>query len=272
MTWAGLRRHWGTALFVVLSLGYLGWLWAKSAYGLTPCPEGVQRHAVIEATGETCPSVGRMNGVKLAVPQHYLLGPKGYKGVDIWNAESWAKRPKTNSFDNEWDNFAIRLRLTNFKPIETFKDKADYGKLGSIIGPPPPENRWIHVGIRALDKPYTFENTVRLWLKDDAKRGPFTKQADEWSLKHYLSEQPLGPRQSKWEFLYDEAFSTFLSCERVVLIDPPHTPGASCQLSFSLPDIQASIEIDNFGDRSDLARWPEIQSEVLRVLRSFIVP
>ena len=98
---------------------------------------------------------------------------RAYKGIDIWNAESYKKRPQTNSFDNELDNFAIRIRLTNFKPVETFKDRDDYGKLGSLIGVPPPENRWIHVGVKALYKHGTFQDTVSRWRKDEKGWGPF---------------------------------------------------------------------------------------------------
>lgn len=90
-----------------------------------------------------------------------------YKGIDIWNTESYKKRPQTNSFDNELDNFAIRIRLTNFKPVETFKDRDDYGKLGLLIGVPPPENRWIHVGVKALDMHGTFQDTDSRWRKDE---------------------------------------------------------------------------------------------------------
>jgi len=96
-----------------------------------------------------------------------------YKGIDIWNVESYKERPQTNSFGNELDNFAIRIRLTNFKPVETFKDRDDYGNLGSLIGVPPPENRWIHVGVKALDKHGTFQDTVSPWRKDEKGWGPF---------------------------------------------------------------------------------------------------
>lgn len=267
-----LRKHWLISLFITTSIGFLIWPWVNFRYGQTPCPPGVARHAPHAITHETCPSLGKMNGVKLAIPQHYLLGPKGYKGIDIWNAESYKKHPQTNSFDNELDNFSIKIRLTNFKPIETIKDSEDYGKMGSLIGVPPSDNRWIHVGIRALDRPYTFERTVELWLRDDAKRGPFVRHSDEWEMTRYISTRIPKPFVGSWEFLYDKTFSTFSTCEHIVQIYPPHAPQEICKLNFSLQELQAAIDVDGFGERSDLARWPEIERELRKVIQSFIVP
>ena len=267
-----LRANWLTSLFVVSSISFLVWRWADYAYGQTPCPSGVARHAPHEVTHETCPSLGRMNGVKLAIPQHYLLGPKGYKGVDIWNAESYKNRPRTNSFDNDLDNFAIRIRLTNFKPIETRTDRDDYGKLGSLIGVPPMENRWIHVGITSQTFTGSFARSVQLWLKDDAKRGPFSPASDFWGLKRYLSAQPRTPTNSQWEFFHDPAFETFARCENVLQRYPPHAPREACKLEFFIPELKALVDIDSFAERADLDRWPEIEREVRKVIQSFIVP
>jgi hypothetical protein len=267
-----LRAHWFTSLFVILGVGFLIWRWADWAYGQTPCPPGVTRHAPHEVSHETCPSLGRMNGVKLAIPQHYLLGPKGYKGIDIWNAESYKKRPKTNSFDNELDNFAIRIRLTNFKPIETLKDKDDYGELGSLLGVPPLENRWIHVGITAVDRRYTFEGTVGLWLKDEAHWGPYSSQPDVWGLKRYLSQQVPAPHKHQWEFMHDAKFEVFATCEHIFPLYPPHDLREACKLEFFVPELKAFIDVAGLRARTDLARWPEIEREVRKVIQSFIVP
>jgi hypothetical protein len=219
-----------------------------------------------------------MNGVKLAIPQHYLLGPKGYKGIDIWNAESYKKRPQTNSFDNELDNFAIKIRLTNFKPIETSKDRDDYGKLGSLIGAPPPENRWIHVGIKTVNSPYDFERTVQLWLKDEPGWGPFVGQPESWKLKHYVSTQvptvddKTWHQTKQWEFFYDPvSWTTFISCQNDI-VPTTHRQIKQCQQQFFLPGIQAIINVDTLYDAADLARWPEIEQEVRKVIQSFIVP
>ncbi len=267
-----LRAHWLTSLLVVSSLGFLVWRWADYAYGTTPCPSGVARHAPHEVTHETCPSLGRMNGVKLAIPQHYLLGPKGYKGVDIWNAESYKKRPKTNSFDNELDNFAIRIRLTNFKPIETRKDRDDYGELGALIGPPPLENRWITVGI--IGQPFTgsFERSVQLWLKDDAQRGPFSPPSGAWGLTRHTSQQIPAPYKHQWEFMYDAKFEIFATCEHIFPLYPPHDLKAACKLEFFVPELKALIDVSGLREHAELARWPEIEREVRKVIQSFIVP
>lgn len=273
-----LRKHWLVSLFVIVGGSYLFWRWADSNYGTTPCPPGVIRHAPHAITHETCPVAAQINGVKLAIPQHYLLGPKGYKGIDIWNAESYKKRPRTDSFDNELDNFAIKIRLSNFKPIVTFKDQVDYSSLGSLIGVPPPENRWIHVGIKTINSPYDFERTVQLWLRDKAKRGPFVLRPDSWKLKHYVSIQVPTVDDKTWaqtkqmEFFYDpNHWTTFISCQNAV-VPTTHRQVKQCQLQFFLPTIQAIVNVDTLYDATDLARWHEIEREVREVIQSFIVP
>jgi hypothetical protein len=271
-----LLTHCLTSLFITVSLGFLVWRWVDFAYGQTTCPVGVTRHAPHEITHETCPAIAKMNGVKLAIPQHYLLGPKGYKGVDIWNAESYKKRPEIYSFDNELDNFAIKIRLTNFKPIETFIDRESYSTHRPHIGPYPPEKRWIHVGIKALDPKNTveatFKQTVQRWLKDDAERGPFLEQPEIFGLTRYLSTQTARPFVHKNEFLHDPEFSIFATCEHIVQISVPHEPRINCELNFRLPDLHASINIDGFTEFSDLARWSEIKLEISKIIHNFIVP
>ncbi len=265
------RRHWVTSLFITASIGFLVWRCADFTYGQTPCPTGVAPHAPHEVTHETCPSLGRMNGVKLAIPQHYLLGPKGYKGVDIWSAESYKKRPQTESFDNELDNFAVRIRLINFKPIETFKDTDDYGKLGSLIGVPPPENRWIHVGIEADDRDLDFKTTVAGWLKDEAGWGPFVAQPEVWGLKRYLSSEQPSPDKTQWEFFYNDQSTVFANCQNNLMKYPPYGRLAFCKLQFFAPELRAKIIVSNIQNREDLARWAEIEREVRKVIQSFIV-
>jgi hypothetical protein len=267
-----LRAHWLISLFVTASIGFFIWQWTDFMYGQTPCPPGVARHAPHEITHETCPSLGRMNGVKLAIPQHYLLGPKGYKGIDIWNAESYKKRPQTNSFDNELDNFAIKIRLTNFKPIETTKDRDDYGNRSSPAGPAPVENRWIHVGIEANGYSQSFQPTVNRWIKDEKGWGPFKPVTDQWGMVRYLSAQLVTPTSSQWEFLHDPNFATLVICEHMLLRYPPHTPSLSCELMFFLHETKALIKVSGLNASADLARWPEIEREVRKVIQSFIVP
>ena len=273
-----LRRHWLISLFVAAGIGLLVWRWADFAHGQTPCPPGVARHARHEVTRESCPSLGQMNGVKLAIPQHYLLGPRGFKGIDIWNAESYKKSPKTNSFDNELNNFAIRIRLTNFKPIENFRDQDDYRKLGSLIGVPSPQDRWIHVGIDVNRYSHSFQPAVIRWIKDEAGWGPFIEQPDRWGLKHYLSKQSPAVddttwhQTTQWEFFYNSlSWTTFITCKNSI-VPTVHRHIKLCELAFFIPEIQALVKVDTLFDDVDLARWPEIKREVSKVIQSFIVP
>jgi hypothetical protein len=143
------------ALPLVIGLGVIGLVYTADYLRVQVKPEswcvpGAPRHAPHAITGETCPVVGNMGGVKLANPQHYLLGPKACKGVDIWDAKSWENRPKNPTFENEFDYFAIKIRLNNFKPIETRKDWEDFVKKDKTLAIQDFESRWIYVGFENL--------------------------------------------------------------------------------------------------------------------------
>ena len=224
-----------------------------------------------------------MGGKRLAIPQHYLFGIKAYKGVDIWNAESWAKRPKNPTMESELDDFAIAIRLSDFRPRETSRDEADYRRLGSFIDVPPPENRWIEVGFVARGvrdmslADMNFKTTVQRWLRDEHNPpwGPFVRQPDIRGLTHYASVQP--PRlvltaEPHREFFFDpDGYGTFISCETVVRPPPQNDLSTHCQHSFFLPGIKARVEVDGVRDKADLARWKEIEANIRRIVHSFIV-
>lgn len=272
-----LRQRWLFSLLVTASLAFLVWRWADIHYGRSDCPRGVARHAPHPVTRETCPTLGQMNGIKLAIPGYYLLGPIGFKGIDIWNAESWKNRPKTNSFDNEFDNFAIRIRLTNFRPIESVEDKRDYEKLGSIIGPPPAENRWIHVGIQVWQHELNFRTAVAGWLKDQANRGPYEALPQVWQLNHYSAsvkpsvDDTTWAQTTQWEFFYDPvAWRTFIYCRNVVT-PTTHIALKQCTHKFFMDELRASVEIDTLYNETELASWAAREREVSKIIRNFVV-
>jgi hypothetical protein len=98
-----------------------------------------------------CPAIGNVDGVKLAIPRAYLFGPVTYKGDDIWKTTSAGGRKRRPSFANEIENFGILVRLSDFRPIETQRDREDYQNVESRMGPAvlPPQNRWILVGVNS---------------------------------------------------------------------------------------------------------------------------
>jgi hypothetical protein len=87
--------------------------------------------------------------------------------------------------------FSIRIRQTNFKPIETEVDQREYRQSYETVRVlPPQENRWIHVGFDARHYPVSAREKADNWPKYFALEGPYVKAADAWGLAHYVSVRP----------------------------------------------------------------------------------
>ncbi|MDY7574504.1 hypothetical protein [Actimicrobium sp. CCI2.3] len=242
------------------------------------CPSGAPSHAPHAITGETCPTVGNMSGVRLAIPNHYLFGPVVYEGVDIWSAKSYENRPRHPTFDNAFDNFAIKIRLNNFKPIETAKDWDDFRRKDHTVEIQPFENRWLYVQFKpkTTSQPTpSYRIEFNNWMKNDVGWGPFVRQPDVWGLQHYISAkapQPISGGQQH-EFFYDaKTDSTFIHCSNSVTNQPPHKALSSCEISFFIYEIKAWTDASNINVKDDLARWKEIESGIRTIAGSFIVP
>lgn len=250
-------------------LSLLVWQDQVTAQEISTCPVALVDHPII---GKTCPRVGRMGNVKLAVPWHYILGPVTYKGVDIWNTGSFKNRPKSPTFDNEIENFAIRLRLNNFRPIESLKDQDDARSLGKINGwKQPPENRWIHIGFYFYDvqiSGFMKREQLRNWLKKDFSRGPFELQPTLiWGLQHYVSVQKPSTQNDQYEIFYDpQAEDTFIYCANRLIAVPPHEPITNCQIDFLIRELKLSVHVDRINFKEDLARWGQIEQGIRQVI------
>jgi hypothetical protein len=153
-----VAKHHGVNVGLALILAF------QSAFVMAAsgdCSPDAPRLEPNPVTGETCPDIGRMGPFKLAIPRNYILGPDFvYDGVDIWNAESYKNRPKTQSFDLGIKYFSIRIRLDNFKPIETENDLIDFRIAeNSVIDLPPISNQSIFVTFRY---PSVFKKMIRM--------------------------------------------------------------------------------------------------------------
>jgi hypothetical protein len=223
------------------------------------------------------PIVGKMGSAKLAIPPEFILGPVTYKGVDIWKPDSFKNSPKHPTFDNEIDDFAIRIRQTNFKPIETEIDLREYRQSYEAVWKLPPQhNRWIHVDFDARRYPMpSASEKAESWRKDDARWGPYVKAADVWGLIHYVSVQRPSTdavHGDQVEYFYDAAAnSVFIFCRNTLRKVPPNDPLSNCQIEFDVPKLMAYAGITNIRDKADLARWGEMRDGVLSVVDSFIV-
>lgn len=253
----------------------LGLVLISSVANAEWCAPGVKRQPPHPLTGETCPLVGSMGGAKLAIPTEYLLGPVAYKGIDIWSAESFAKTPKHPTFSSEIDNFSIKIRQSNFKPIESASDFSDYIRSYNAVKTlPPPDNRWIHVGFGTRYYPTSAKEVAERWHEDEAHWGPYERAANVWGLAHFVSVQQPSTNipGDQVEYFYSLADdSTFIFCRSTLMKVPPHNLLTRCEINFDVPQMKARAEVTNIRDKADLARWREIEAGVLGVAGSFIV-
>ena len=258
-----MLRFWG-----VLSGGLV--CAAVSAAG-TVCPVPLVESEVI---GTTCPKVGRLGNVRLVVPQHYLLGPFTYKGVDVWDHRSFAKRPLTPSLEMEIDNFAVRVGVSDFQPVRTRADREEY--LAATRGRKGRGPRWIHIGFEAYDADAHGTKKAQLenWLRDTKTGwGPFARNAESsWGLEHYVSIQRPSVDVIQRELFYDaRTENTFIVCKNQLGVTPPHDLLTSCSHSFLLRDLKIRVAVDNIWHKDDLRSWEHIESSTRRLLMSFVV-
>ena len=233
-----------------------------------------------------CPIVGRIGSIKVAIPQHFVLGPVAYKNVDIWNPDSYRNMPRQPTLESDISNFAIKIRMTNFKPVHSSKDVEDYDKLSRSVENQPPVNRWLYVEFftqSAAEVDNAMKNLVRNWLKDDAKDGPFSRTDDAFGLHHYVSAQlPFTQRypyiqKNQQEFFYDPIGErTFIRCRNVIQLPReeaavPNILLSHCQIDYWIKELNIRVSVANIEDKGDLARWREIERGVEKTIRSFIV-
>ena len=228
-----------------------------------------------EVYGKSCPIVGEIGNVHIAVPTHFALGPVAYKDIDIWNKDSYKNSPTHPTVNTKIDNFAIRIRLNNFNPINTHQDLNDYSKLGEIRGwDQPPENRWITTGFSSLkekNKRFPFKEVVDHWVSGSVLGGKYRPATSYSDLQHFESLSEANTKQTHYDIFFDFATETFINCETVLIAIPPYEPLPQCRLDFIIPTLNLKVEVLGIYHRDDLLRWREIEAGITRVFTSFIV-
>lgn len=224
--------------------------------------------------GRTCPKVGHIGALRIAVPQQFLLGPFTYKGVDIWNAKSFAARPKNPTFDTPISAFSIRVRFPEFQPIDTMSDRNDYARVAADPSRGP--MRWLFVGFEAYDPRIkgTNEQQLRYWLRNDGKHwGPFREDGKPvWGLRHYVSVNGPTVDHAQREIFYDPSTgSTFITCKTELKVTPGHEAFTVCTQAFFLSDLKIRVTVDNIWSRDDVRHWREIENGVRKTFESFVV-
>jgi len=276
-------------LMVVLSV-------SANSYAEQQCIHGINRQPVAPIKYETCPHWGNVNGIKIAIPGKYLSEsiwytkipePGGYP-TDCFGEcpEGWRvsrgmveRRFDLGAFEDAIDWFSIRIRQSNFMPISTLADRNDY--IESVKAyPPSPENRWLEVVFDAreyikMDGQLKFDGIFEYHPKRS------DRAADIFGLMHYTYSRPnilpLNVRDPRPfhvdELMYDRLPpATVITCHSVISPQPSEHLASICSLSFPVDEIKAFARILFKSPKEDLAQWREIESEIRRLVHSFVVP
>lgn len=220
--------------------------------------------------------VGNMGGVKISVPNSYLIPAPSveYKGEDIWRP---SKTTPPRSFESEIVGIALLLRDTDLQPILTKEDVDEYQteyKPSSSNR----DHRWIIIGFDtrfyALNHG-SMQSTYEGWIKDEAHLGPWIPQETDVSgLKHFVSKKQnvnttdISPPD---EFFYDSSTrNTFIECTNRRRAVPPFDARSGCTQRFNFPELKAQVSVHY--PKADLPRWREIESSIQKMVHTLVVP
>jgi hypothetical protein len=270
-------------VFVMLMIGGVT-VWTRMTSDR--CVGNPRMHAGWLGGDSECPAVGNVGGVKLAIPQAYLFGPVVYAGDDIWSTAPRKSRKQRPAFANEMENFAILVRLSNFRPIETRRDREDFQKLESktALAYPPPQDRWIVVGLKSSSAYVSPDcrSGMRCYfegiLKDQAGWGPFVRQRDKaYGLDHYLSLQRPTlklPGGGFDEFFYEPSGeNSLITCSNKPMTASPHAPLEFCDHDFVIPELGVGVTVHYLHPaKEELPRWRDVEQNIRRIVKSFVVP
>jgi hypothetical protein len=249
------------------------------------CPSEAPRHDPHAITGETCPYIGKMGNYKLAIPRYYIVGPDFvYEGEDIWKPDKFHLH-KVQSFSLLIEYFSIRVRISDFKGIETKADFDEYNESNlNIKSLPPMDKQWISMTIRAATKSLNQNDIKKRTLigfldstkKNITKAGNFAlvrQKAKEAGLDHYLSEMPPSHDMGHINELYFDPASerTAITCLNVIQVGT-NLPLSFCNHYFISIEDNITVDIGGIRDKTYyISRWPEVEKGILKVFHSFIV-
>ncbi|WP_321899961.1 hypothetical protein [Paraburkholderia heleia] len=206
---------------------------------------------------------GVMNGVKLKIPDNYLMNGVEYEGERRDGTDSGLAETKQSKIDN----FGILLRLSTLRPIETDADLHDWHAAQSK---PIFQKNWMMV---------SFDNHYPIKKNSDGPDmipawGPYV--ADKimpYGLMHFESTQSVddGARNQYGhvEYFYNRSTLTTIMCQTHKPRTPPFNDFSICHHYFFIPDLNVMAEA--FYTKNDVSRWKKIEDEVKKIAHSFIV-
>jgi hypothetical protein len=216
------------------------------------------------------PSIGNINGVDFSIPQNYLLSRVVYAGQDAWTYSSKHEAP---SYKRAIDNIDILLRLSNLKPIRSQADWNDWMKSLNTTKPFLYET-WLTGTVWGRAEMYpsdgTYKTIIPRYWESSVPFGKFDTHApNEYGLAHYLvKKQQSG---TPGELYFDpETWTNIITCETFKGAPPRVMPFSSCEDSFLIPGLHGVVVQVHFA-KSQLHRWREIQSQITKIVDSWVV-
>jgi hypothetical protein len=220
--------------------------------------------------------IGRMGGVKISVPNSYLIPAPSveYKNEDIWRP---SKTPPPRSFESEIVGIALLLRDTDFQPITTAVDVEEY-QTQYKPSSSKREHNWITIGFQTSFYELghgSMQITYEGWLRNETNWGPWIPQeADVSGLKHFVSKKQdvnTTTYSPPDEFFYDPLTrNTFITCTNRRRAVPPFDAMSGCEHRFNLPELKAQVSVHY--PKDDLPRWKEIEGLIKKMAQGFISP
>jgi hypothetical protein len=273
-----------SGLFIAVA-SFFAWAVASAATSFAAakdCPVDATQHAspAVVSDGYSCPDIGRMGSIKLAIPKHYILGPDFvYKGVDIWQPDSYKRQLLAGqSFDSEIRYFSIRIRLGDFRPVETQTDLDSFDESqNSPLSMHAVDRQWIFVQFNYPSSFSPSDVILKRYLDRNSNTPSiYQRVAPVNGYEHYITTVDPSVRSGIGgvnELFYNATDpSSVIRCTNSLMSVSPYTKLTNCDDLFVLKSHDVSVDIGNIQDKTYyLSNLDRIHSGIMALFGSFIV-
>lgn len=225
-------------------------------------------------------TVGNIAGIKLSVPNDYVLYGVHYKGDATRNSSHHAP---PRSFASEIQEFSLLLHLPTLQPGQNEQVWPSYLEFRQPVRHRP--------GGRSFSVSFSsdsyaanggqlqavLDRYMKGYMKDDSQGGPFISQDGEvYGLKHALSKHQENERSRKHsitqsdQLLYDPTtWGTVITCGTYRRNEPPFDLLSDCEHQFVVPELKVVASIHY--EKADLSHWQEIENVIKQITHSVVV-
>lgn len=285
----------GFAFIATALIGFYLWLQIPSSLrtfmGIPISPFGMS----------SAPKIGKMHGVHLSIPAHYLFFPVEYDGEESWKP---AQNKPQRTPDSEIRAFSVYVQWPTLKPRQP-DNEASYlesvgmgprkGSMPNGLGP----HEWLMIGVSAHNlKPFNTPSAENLMLMD--RPDNYLGRQAAWELKRFNADFIQRPKNVMPEVHYELRDESALGLKAAVPVGPGTeqralwndalywvgTPGGfvttfikcphgvwpeghigDCHHQFELKELKANISITYTSNW--LSDWQRIEAEARRLILSF---